>query len=633
MSGRGCYMNLLTEKIKEVARTLFPVVILVLILSFTVVDLGTTLILRFLVCSVLLLIGLAIFLVGVDLSIDPIGQHMSFEVATSKSRFMIAIMSFLLGFLITVAEPDLLILGQQVEQASGGMLNATLIVYIVSIGVGIMVSLAVFRLLKGIPYNIFMAITYTVIMLLSIFISEEFLAISFDASGATTGALTTPFILALSLGLSNAKGGEHAEENSFGIVGAMSTGPILAIMLMSIFTGQKNIEGTVAEFVVTDGIFKPIIDIIPHIFLESLVALLPISILFFIYNFKKFKLAKDDISKIIKGLIILLTGLALFLTAVNSGFMEVGRIIGTEIANFNHWALVAIGFLLGFIIVLVEPAVHVLGQQVEEVTSGHIPVKLIRMTLSIAVALAVSLSMVRIIIPEVKLSYFIIPGFILAVILSFVADPIFVGIAYDAGGVASGPMTATFILAFAQGAASMIETADVMVDGFGVIAMVAMAPVLSLMIVGTIFRHKKKLNLPDISDVDDVLPISDSPLDSDNEILHNFILVSVNRGFAEKVVDVARFSGATGATIARGRHCNHENSMLSFLQIELQPEKEFVMLITGAMISKTIINVLLSNQVLQGDGEIEVFVSPTEDALVKSYTSENDNRSSETDIE
>ncbi len=599
-------MSLLVEKLKEVGRTLLPVVILVLLLCLTIVDVETSIIIRFFVGSVMLLIGLAIFLWGVDLAMNPIGEQMSWEVATSKTPVKIAILSFLLGFLITVAEPDLLILGSQVEAASGASLSASVIVYMVSFGVGVMISLGIFRLLRNMKLNLFMTLTYGSILVLAFFVSEEFLAISFDASGATTGALTTPFILALSLGLSRVKGGKESEENSFGLVGIMSAGPILAVMIMSIISGQKNIQGDVAEFVAAEGVFGPIIRAIPSVFVESLIALIPIAVLFFIFNFAKFKLPKSELSRIFSGLVIILLGLVLFLTAVNSGFMDMGRIIGMEIANMNAWILIGIGFLLGFIVVLVEPAVHVLGEQIEEVTSGHIPLNLIRLTLSIGVASAVALSMVRILVPEGKLWFFLLPGFAIAALLSFKADPVFVGIAYDAGGVASGPMTATFVLAFAQGAATVIESANVLVDGFGVIAMVAMAPVLSIMILGTVFRHKK-VEYPVVEGRADI------PLPEENEQQHNCTMVVVNRGFAEKVVDVARLSGATGATIIRGRGtAEHQKVLLPIINLELQPEKEIVLLITGRHVGERLIDNLLSDNLLGRDGDISVYISPTE---------------------
>lgn len=614
-------MSLLFEKFKEVAKTLLPVFLLVLIICFTVVDVNSDVILRFVVGSILLLIGLTIFLWGVDLVMNPIGEHMSKEVATSRSPIKIALLSFLLGFLVTVAEPDLLILGNQIEGASGGNLASQLIVYMVSIGVGVMISLGIFRLLKDRPLNMFMAITYGIIFVLAILVSEEFLAISFDASGATTGALTTPFVLAISLGLSNVKGGKHSEENSFGLVGIMSAGPILAVMLLSIISGQKNIQGDIGEYVFAEGVIRPILDAIPHIFMESLVALIPISLLFFIYNFGKFKLAKGEIIGIVKGLILTLLGLVIFLTAVNSGFMDMGRILGMELAKVNNWLLIGTGFVLGLIVVLVEPAVHVLGEQIEEVSGGHIPIRLIRLTLSIGVGIAIALSMVRIVVPEVKLWYFLLPGFLIAILLSFRSDPVFVGIAYDAGGVASGPMTATFILAFAQGAASQIETANVLVDGFGVIAMVAMAPVFSLMILGTAFQRKKVSSVPE----DEQIVITPSKM-KESSLYHNCILVVVNRGYADRAVDVAREAGATGATIIHGRGTDeHTKVVLPILNIELLPEKEIVCLITGANISGNIADNLLKDHRLKQDGEVSVYIAPTI-AMVKDLSTNKETK-------
>lgn len=613
-------MSLLLDKTRDVFKTLAPVVALVLIISFTIVDVDTDVILRFIVGSILLIIGLTIFLWGVDLAMNPIGEHMSREVATSKSPVKLAILSFLLGFLITVAEPDLLILGNQIQEASGNTLRSTIIVYMVSIGVGVMITLGVFRLLRGKSLNIFMAITYGLILVLAILVSEEFLAIAFDASGATTGALTTPFVLALSLGLSNIKGGKSSEENSFGLVGIMSAGPILAVMLLSIISRQRNIQGDVGEYIFHEGVIGPIIEVIPHIFLESLLALLPITILFFIFNFAKFKIKKGVMGGIIKGLLFTLLGLVIFLTAVNSGFMDMGRIIGMEIAKMSKGLLIGLGFALGLIVVLVEPAVHVLGEQIEQVTGGHIPVSLIKTTLSLGVGTAIALSMVRIAVPSVKLWYFLLPGFAIAILLSFKSNPVFVGIAYDAGGVASGPMTATFVLAFAQGAASKIDTANVLVDGFGVIAMVAMAPVLSIMILGTIFERKKVVEYQPVK-TDAEIQLPTSTLESD--INHDCLLVVVNRGYSENVVDVARQAGATGATIIHGRGSTDQHAVvLPIINIEVQPEKEIVFLITETDISANVADNLIKDAQLAEDGELAVFISPTV-AMIKNLALDN----------
>ncbi|MGI6643437.1 MAG: DUF1538 family protein [Bacillota bacterium] len=612
-------MSLLFEKTREVTRTLLLVVTLVMLLCLTVVQVDSDTIVRFLVASGLLLIGLSIFLWGVDIAMNPIGEYMSREVATSTTPLKVVVLSFLMGFLVTVAEPDLLILGSQVNSASGGVVSSFVIVYMVSVGVGIMITLGVIRLLADIPYNGFMAIAYGVILVLALFVSEEFLAIAFDASGATTGSFTTPFILALSVGLSRVKGGVRSEENSFGLVGAMSAGPIMAVVLVSLISRQKHIQGEAAEFVAAEGILQPILNALGPSFLEALAALLPISLLFFGYNFAKFKIKKDELLEIVRGLILTLVGFVVFLASVNSGFMDMGRIMGMEIASISRWLLIVTGFLLGLVVVLAEPAVHVLGEQIEEVTGGHIPLTLIRATLSIGVAVAVALSMVRILVPAVKIWYFLLPGFAIAVLLSFRADPVFVGIAYDAGGVASGPMAATFVLAFAQGAATMIETADVLIDGFGVIAMVAMSPVLSIMILGTAFRHKRV----EYSEVTQEGPVAPS-LPESAGLQHECIMVIVNRGLAEKAVEVARRSGATGATIIHGRGTgDHEKVLLPVLRVELQPEKEIVVFVTDVLVSDCVEDSLLSDQDLQREGQIAVFTCPTK-AFVKTFTDEKE---------
>ncbi len=605
-------MSLLLAKTKEVVRTLIPVVLLVLVLSFTFVDVESDLMIRFLIGSGLLLVGLAIFLWGIELSMNRIGEYMSKEIATSTSLFKILFLGFLLGFLITVAEPDLTILGKQIESASGGTLNSTLIVYVVSMGVGLTVSFGILRLLRGKPkFHVFMTIIYAIILVLAIFNAPEFLAISVDASGATTGALTTPFILALTLGLSTIKGGKYAEDNSFGLVGVMSAGPILAILAMSLISGQSHIQGNGAVFSPSKGVLGPILSAIPTISLESLLALLPITALFFILNFAKFKVPARQLLPITGGLLLTLLGLILFFTGVNSGFMDMGWVIGMQIAALDYRLLILIGFLLGMIIVLMEPAVHVLGEQIEEVTAGHIPIKLIRLTLSLGVAIAIALSMVRIIFPAVQLWYFLLPGFGLGILLSYWSEPVFVGIAFDAGGVASGPMTATFALAFAQGAATVIPTANVLVDGFGIIAMVAMAPVFSLMVLGVVFKRKAHL-YPEPEEVEYVAVEGELA----TGVAHSCIMAVVNRGYAEEVIHLARLNGATGATILHARGSGEEGMRIPLVNIEVQPEKEIIILITDAQVSSKVATQLVAVDHLVVDGKLTLYLSPAE-ALVK----------------
>ncbi|MDO5734405.1 MAG: DUF1538 domain-containing protein [Eubacteriales bacterium] len=586
-------MNALNAKVREVGSSLLPIIILVILLIIGPVSVSFQVLARFLIGALCLFFGLSIFLWGVEQSMNPIGYHMATEVATSKGLTKAALIAFFMGFLVTVAEPDLLILGKQVESASGGQLGSKFLVLMVSLGVGLMISLGAIRTLKSRRYNLLMAITYAIIFVLACFVSEEFMAISFDASGATTGALTTPFILALSIGLSRLKGSQHAEEDSFGLVGAMSAGPIWAVMLISILSGQKKIHGEALPFVPGTEIFAPIVKAIGPTLLESLAALLPVTLLFFIFERSKFRLDRRELLGIIRGLIYSLLGLTLFILGAETGFMDMGRLLGMGLAEHNAKLLPFVGLAMGLIVVLAEPAVHVLGEQIEEVTSGHIPLRVIRLTLSIGVGLAISLSMVRIMFPAVKLWYFIIPGFILAIILSFIAEPIFVGIAYDAGGVASGPMSATFVLAFAQGAAAKVPTADVLVDGFGIIAMIAMAPVLSLMILGTYFKLKRKRHeaRPQISS--ELLPARPD-LKPQSGVLKDLILVICDRGYADELVSLARTAGAHGATILHGRDSRAE--ALSRFSISVEPEKELILLVVSKQLTEAVMDSILDSQ-------------------------------------
>ena len=598
-------MSLLKQKFGEVLRSLLPVMALVLLLAFTAVQPDATVIWRFLIGSVLLLLGLAIFLLGVDLGMNPIGDHMAVEVATSRSKMKIAFIAFLLGFLVTVAEPDLLILGYQVQEASGGAIGAVTMVYLVSAGVGMLIMFGTFRLLASRSFPGFMALAYTGILVLSLFVSEEFLAISFDSSGATTGALTTPFILALGAGLSRIKGGKSSEEDAFGLVGVMSAGPMYALMLMSIITGQKHIQGEAAPFMIQEGgIMGPLLHYLPKELFGSLTALLPLAAFFFLLNFIHFKVNRRELGRIIKGLIYTLLGLTLFLTGVYSGFLDMGQLIGRALAGGHSMLLPLVGFLFGMIVVLVEPAVIVLGQQIEDTTGGRIPGRIIKVTLSIGVALAVMLSMLRIMIPALKLWHFLLPGFGLAVLLSFRSDPLFVGIAYDAGGVASGPMTATFVLAFARGAADVVPTANVMVDGFGVIAMVAMAPVLSLMIVGAVFRRKTRAH-----EGKEGLAVPQKAALPQGEIeFYDCVVAIVNRGLAGRAVELAREAGAGGGTILHGRGASGHD--MKVFNVEIQKEKEIIFWLTDTRISQNIAQHLTTQLELDGEGSGAVFMMP-----------------------
>ncbi len=488
-------MSLIQSKLKEVSYSVLPITLIVVILNFTVTPIEPTMMYRFLIGAALVIAGLTFFLSGVDIAITPIGNMMGSAVAKSNKMYIVVAAGLILGFVISIAEPDLHILAGQVDSVSSGILSKTSIVLVVSIGLAMMMSIGLVRIVKNIPLRKVLTVIYAIIFLLSLFVSEEFLAIAFDASGATTGALTVPFMLALAAGVARMKKNSQASESdSFGLVGIASSGAILGVLMLSVITNPDKLTGSLpASEAVSGSILTPFIQGIPTLAGEVLIALLPILLIFLVYNLFKHEASKQTVRKILFGFLFSFIGLVLFLLGVNEGFMEVGRIVGYELASLeSSFLVIFVGFLLGMVTILAEPAVYFLNQQIEDVTSGYVKKKVVMIFLAIGVALAVALSVVRIITPGLKLWHYLLPGYIISIIMSHYVPELFVGIAFDSGGVASGPMTATFILAFAQGVAQATPTADVLVDGFGVIAMVAMTPIIALQILGLIFKHKTK---------------------------------------------------------------------------------------------------------------------------------------------
>jgi hypothetical protein len=491
----GAFLNALKSKFTEVTYSVLPVTLIVIILNFTLVPLGTTIFIRFLIGAALIILGLGIFLLGVDIGVTPIGNLMGLAITKSGKLIVVVLSGLGLGFLISVAEPDLHILAAQVEMVTGDIVPKLMLVAVVSVGIAVMVAIGLVRITYNIPLYKILAATYGVILLMSFFIKPEFLAISFDASGATTGAMTVPFILALAIGVSKLKKDSKAsEKDSFGLVAIASTGAIIAVMAMSIFSGAKELQGSLnVEVSESTSLIYPFLEAAPHILFEVFLALMPLGGMFIFAHLAHFKLENRAYRRIIAGLFYSYIGLVIFLIGVNSGFMDVGILIGYSLAlRGNTTLLVAIGFLLGFTTILAEPAVHVLTRQIEDVTAGYVKSKLVFITLSIGVGLAVALSMARIVTIGLELWHFLLPGYLAAIAMMFFSPKLFVGIAFDSGGVASGPMTATFILAFAQGAAEATAHANVLTEGFGIIAMVAMTPLIALQILGLVFKRRSR---------------------------------------------------------------------------------------------------------------------------------------------
>lgn len=490
-------MNIFTAKFREVIPSILPITLIGVILHFTLTPMETPVILRFLFGALLVMIGLIIFLAGVDLAVSEIGDKLGSLIARTGKLTIILVVGFVLGFIISIAEPDLHILAQQVERATAGGLSRVMLVVAVSLGIGVIMSLGIVRSIKAFPLYKFFTITYIIILAAAIFSEADFLAISFDSSGATTGAMTVPFMIALAMGATrgrlDSKGGE---KDSFGLVGISSAGAIIAVLILGLFrSSQESGSGSSVESLSDPRIFGPFRDLLGHTTGEILLSLAPIALIFIIANILSFRLPAKQVRRISSGLVLTFVGLIIFMVGVNGGFSDLGREVGSQLASMdNKLPLILVAFVLGVVTILAEPAVHVLTHQIEDVTGGYVNRRSVFASLTVGVGAAVAMSMIRILVPGLALWHFLLPGYIIAIGLMYIVPKIFIGMAFDSGGVASGPMSATFILAFAQGAANQVPHADVLIDGFGIIAMIAMTPVIALQLMGLVYKLRADRN-------------------------------------------------------------------------------------------------------------------------------------------
>ncbi len=490
-------MGLLNEKIKEVSQSLAPVTIFVLVLHFTIAPLTSLQLGQFLLGAFLLLMGLSVFLVGVDLGATPIGIHSGHAIVRSGKMSILLIGGIILGFLISIAEPDLHILSTQIEQLTGGGIEKWTMVIVVSLGVGLLVMVGFWRIVKQVRIRYVLWFVYGIIFILACFSPLLFHDFAFDASGATTGAITTPFILALAAGVAKLTTSRHEDaRDQFGLVGFASAGAILAVLAMGVIQ-RSNAIGVPPESVTPSysTLFESFRLVTPASLRDSLLSVAPLVAVFFLLQISVIKIRKRDTVRIYLGMFFCYIGLTIFMIGVMGGFMSTGHILGAKLVAIDkRWITVVAGFFLGMVTVIAEPAVHVLTQSIEEVTEGVILRKVVLTFLSIGVAFAVMLSVIRIYTPGLHLWHILLPGYILVMIMSYFTPDIFIGIAFDAGGVASGPMTATFILAFTQGIAAGVPGADPLLDGFGVIALVALAPLITLQLLGliSVIQAKKR---------------------------------------------------------------------------------------------------------------------------------------------
>jgi len=481
--------NILKEKLKESLVSVLPIAALVFIICFLIVPVPNSALLAFILGAMLLVIGMGLFTLGTDMAMTPIGEYVGAALTRSRKVWLIALVGLILGILITIAEPDLQVLAEQVPNVP----NLTLILA-VAIGVGLFLVMALLRILLKIRLKYILAVFYIAVFILAQFVPKSFLAVAFDSGGVTTGPMTVPFILALGVGVSAIRSDKDAESDSFGLVALCSIGPILAVMILGLIFKPDDAAYSSDVLQLTDNsreLGMEFFSALPHYLTEVLIALLPIIAFFFIFQFTTLHLKRNSLVRIIIGLIYTFIGLVTFLLGVNVGFMPLGNYLGQMLGALDYnWILVPLGMVIGYFTVSAEPAVHVLSKQVYEITAGAIPKKALSTCLSIGVALSVGLAMLRILM-GIPIMYLLIPGYAIALLLMIFVPDIFTAIAFDSGGVASGPMTATFLLPLAMGVCAAVG-GDVSSDAFGVVAMVAMTPLITIQALGLYFKLKQR---------------------------------------------------------------------------------------------------------------------------------------------
>ena len=480
------------ENFMESLKAVLPIVLVIIVLCFTIAPIPNSTFLSFLVGATLLVAGMSFFELGVQTAMIPIGERIGAYITKKRKLWLIVLVTLLVGILVTVAEPDLQVLANQVPTVPNMIL-----VMSVAVGVGILLVVAILRMLIYIPIAPVLIGCYILVFALSFFVPREYLAIAFDSGGVTTGPMTVPFILALGIGVASIRSDKHSGSDSFGLVGLSSVGPILAVMILGLIYGSNNAQYVSPIFSQTENsreIWQQFTDNSNGFLLyikEVLLALAPVVVFFLVFQMLAFRMKKSSLIKILIGIWYTFLGLVLFLTGVNVGFLPAGLYLGGVLAGLSfNWIIIPIGMIIGYFIVSAEPAVHVLNKQVEEISSGAIPAKAMMAGLSIGMSASLGLSMVRLLY-NVPLLWFLIPGYAIALTLAFFVPKIFTAIAFDSGGVASGPMTATFLLPFAIGVCQQLQ-GNVIIEAFGVVAMVAMTPLITIQIMGFIYNSQLK---------------------------------------------------------------------------------------------------------------------------------------------
>ena len=477
-------MKELKEKILEALISALPITVIVYLMSLLPwFDFTPTELITFTVGAVFLVLGIGLFNLGADLAMTPMGIHVGAGLSRQKKLWLLLVVCFVLGVLITVAEPDLQVLANQVKS----VMNGTLLIYAVGFGVGAFLIVAIVRIVfrerLGNILMLFYMLLFALALLLAVNGNLPLLPMAFDSGGVTTGPITVPFLMALCVGISSVLGDRHSQDNSFGMVALCSIGPILAVLLLGVFS-TNDLTYAVPDYTVSNDILGAFLHTAGHTCKEVALALGMIVAFFLVCQLIFLKLHRRQLVRIGVGVVFTYVGLVIFLTGVNVGFMPVGFKLGVAMAAMPSGIMITLGLVMGVLVVLAEPAIHVLTQQVEDVTGGYVTRKSMLMGLCIGVGAAIALSVVRIIF-DFSLAYYIIPGYFISLALSLFVPPVYTAIAFDSGGVASGPMTSGFILPFAIGICVALQGSEaVLRDAFGVVALVAMAPLITIQLLG-----------------------------------------------------------------------------------------------------------------------------------------------------
>lgn len=497
----------LYEKIKESLISVLPITLIVIILNFTpLINFSIDELVIFVISALLLISGIGLFNLGADMAMTPMGEYIGTSLTKSKKLGILLFAALLLGFFITIAEPDLSVLAKQVEK----VLDGTLLIMLVGVGVGIFLLLSVLKIVfkrnLASMLMFFYMLLFAICSIVIINGNELLLPLAFDSGGVTTGPITVPFIMALGVGIALTIGGKRANENSFGLIALCSIGPMLAVAVLSIFADGDVPYEVPEAYILPDNLLRSYFTTLLSVTKEVTIALGLIVVFFFIIQTIFIKLPRKRLLQILVGILYTYIGLIIFLTSVNVGFMPIGYKMGMDLAN-NKTALVIISFIIGLVVVLAEPAVHVLNKQVEQITNGIVTKKSMLIALSVGVGISICLSIIRIIY-DFSILYYLIPGYFISLGLSFFVPRMYTAIAFDSGGVASGPLTSTFILPFAVGVCMVLQGQDsIMYDAFGIVSMVAMTPLITIQLLGfralAAKRIREKIAMKRISNEDD----------------------------------------------------------------------------------------------------------------------------------